>query len=75
MDILMTHHEHAENNERHILLGYDNVTKTYFTGYKFDCVGTYWANGHYHLEQIEAIQDYLKRIQAPFGILPTDETN
>ena len=70
--VLMTHHNH--DNDTHIILGYDSFNESekienplfnydyYFTAYMFGCAVDNFANGHYHMDQIEAIQDYLKRI-------------
>ena len=61
--ILMTHHNH--DNDTHIILGYDSFNDSenyYFTAYMFGCAVDNFANGHYHMNQIDAIQDYLKRI-------------
>ena len=59
----MTHHNH--DNDTHIILGYDwfnNSEYYYLTAYMFGCAVDNFANGHYHMNQIDAIQDYLKRI-------------
>ena len=64
--VLLTYHEHEK--DIHFVVGYDGFNESedyYFTAYMFGCptISDSFVNVHSNMQQLEAIQDYLKRIK------------